>query len=209
MNLVEKIQRLVSLGSQISEDQVRSLMILIRKQLELENDQERSQYSIVSLFCNWCAHTEITQSLAGLRVLGRINDTLGKVKTAHTDEVRKELSQAVGLDISRSELLSFLSKLGIQHHLDEIKNWHPFLDNLIEIIRDVPLAFPPVSKLNKSDRRIYEKIVQNPIKVGAGVVSISLCNVDYSLLGYKGLGEILCLLIRTEDTITLVVPLEI
>lgn len=209
MNLVEKIQRLVSLGSQISEDEVRSLMILLRKQLELSDDNERSQYSTVNLFCNWCAHTEITQSLSGLRILGRINDVLVKVKTSHTDEVRNQLSQEVGFDIFHSELILFLDKLGIRHQLSEMKNWEPFLAHIIEIIRDVPLAFPSVGKLSKSARKIYEKIVQNPIKPGAGVILITLSKVDYGSLGVKGLGEIMCLLMHTEDTTTIVVPLEI
>jgi len=209
MDLLEKIQRLVNHGSQIDEDQVRSLMILIRKQLELVDKNDRSQYSTVNLFCNWCAHTEITQSLVGLRLLGRINDTLVKVKTSYTDEVRKELSQAVGLDTFQLEINLLFEKLDIKHQLSNKKNWRPFLNHLVEIIKDVPLAFPPVSKLSKDARKIYKKIIQNPIKSGAGVIFITLRKVDFSLLDANGLGEMMCLLIQTEDSTTIVVPLEI
>lgn len=209
MNVIDKIRGLIGLGPQINEDQVRSLMILLRKQLEVADDKERTQYSTVNLFCNWCAHTEITQSLAGLRVLGRINDALVKVKSSHTDEVRKQLSQAVGFDTFRSELILLLEKLGIEHDLSQNNSWGPFLDRIIEIIRDVPLAFPPVGKFNKSTRKIYDQIVQNPIKPGASVILITLSKVNYGLLGAKGLGEMMCLLIRTEDTTTIVVPLEL
>ena len=206
---MEKIQRLVNLGSQISEDQVRSLMILIRKQLELLDENERSKYSTINLFCNWCAHTEITQSLVGLRLLGQINDALVKVKTSPNDEVRKELSQAVGFGSFYSELILFLEKLDIKHQLSDQNNWRQFLTHLIEIIRDVPLAFPSIDKLNNNSRKIYEKVIQNPIKPGSGVILITLSKVDYSRHGAKGLGEILCLLIKTENAITIVVPMEI
>jgi len=209
MDLVEKIQRLVNLGSQISEDQVRSLMILIRKQLELLDENERSKYSTINLFCNWCAHTEITQSLVGLRLLGQINDALVKVKTSPNDEVRKELSQAVGFGSFYSELILFLEKLDIKHQLSDQNNWRQFLTHIIEIIRDVPLAFPSIDKLNNNSRKIYEKVIQNPIKPGSGVILITLSKVDYSRHGAKGLGEILCLLIKTENAITIVVPMEI
>jgi hypothetical protein len=209
MDLVEKIQRLVNLGSQISEDQVRSLMILIRKQLELLDENERSKYSTINLFCNWCAHTEITQSLVGLRLLGQINDALVKVKTSPNDEVRKELSQAVGFGSFYSELILFLEKLDIKHQLSDQNNWRQFLTHLIEIIRDVPLAFPSIDKLNNNSRKIYEKVIQNPIKPGSGVILITLSKVDYSCHGAKGLGEMLCLLIKTENAITIVVPMEI
>ena len=36
-----------------------------------------------------------------------------------------------------------------------------------------------------------------------------MSNVDYDALGAKDIGERMCLLIRMEDTTTIVVPLEI
>jgi len=53
------------------------------------------------------------------------------------------------------------------------------------------------------------QIAQNPIKSGAGVVAIQLSLIDYSALGAPNEGEIMCLLIRTEDTTTTVIPLLI
>jgi hypothetical protein len=209
MDVPEKIQRLVALGPRITEDQTRSLMILIRKQLELLDEGQRSDYSTLNLFCNWCAHTEITQSLAGLRVLGAINDALVKVKDAHTDDARKQLTAAVGLATCRAELVALAGKIGLKHDLDNQDTWSSVQRNLIEIITDVPLAFPPVSKLSKRARGIYEKIVQNPIKPGAGVMLIVLTKVDYGLMGAQGIGELMCLLVRTENGITLVVPLDV
>ena len=76
-----------------------------------------------------------------------------------------------------------------------------------QIIRDVPLAFPPTTRLKKDARAIYKQVVQNPIKPGAGVVSIKLSNVDYDALGAKGVGEIgVRSILQLEDSTQIVVP---
>jgi hypothetical protein len=79
---------------------------------------------------------------------------------------------------------------------------------MIEIIRDVALAFPALSKLKPTSQKIYNEIVQNPVKPGAGVVSIKLSNVNYDALGAKGIGQLPCLLMLLEDSTTIVVPLK-
>ncbi len=85
--------------------------------------------------------------------------------------------------------------------------WADFICNLIEIIRDVPLSFP--TQLDSTKQKIYNKIAQNPIKPGAGVIFVQISKIDYSALGAKDMGETMCLLIRTEDTTTSVIPLLI
>ncbi len=210
MNLIAKIQGIASEGIRISEDQVRSFMILVRKQLELTPDQEKVKYSTLNLFCNWSAHTAITQSLTGLQTLARINDAFVRVKNS-TDiaAIQEELSRAIGFGTLQDELVSFLDHTAVKHKPSDGAVWHHFLSHLIEIIRDVPLAFPPTGKLSKAAQKIYNRIAGNPIKPGAGVTLITISRVDYGKLGVEGLGEMTCLLIRTEDTTTTVVPLSI
>ena len=163
----------------------------------------------MNLFCNWAAHTKITQSLAGLQALARINDALVKVRSC-TDgnERQSEISRAIGFDHFYSELILLLTKLRLVHRLSEPLVWTVLLDHMIEIIRDVPLAFPALSKLKPTSQKIYNEIVQNPVKPGAGVVSIKLSNVNYDALGAKGIGQLLCLLMLLEDSTTIVVPLK-
>jgi len=71
------------------------------------------------------------------------------------------------------------------------------------------LSFPKLSALDKTKRKVYDHISRNAIKPGAGVISTQISNVDYDALGAKDIGERMCLLIRMEDTTTIVVPLEI
>jgi len=208
-DILLKIQNLVDRGAQVSEDEVRSLMNLVRKRLELEPEPSRNRYLTLNLFCNWAAHTKITQSITGLKVLGRINDALVRVRRASVDEIQTQMSRAIGFDPLYSEFLLLLRNVGITHKFSDKRVWAVFLAHLIEIIRDVPLAFPPVSKLKKDARKIYDRIVQKPIKPGAGVILIQLSSVDYGALGAKGVGTLMCLLVRTEDTTTTVVPLRI
>jgi hypothetical protein len=208
-DLLLKIQKILDRGTEVSEDEVRSLMILVRKRLEFETDATRSQYLTLNLYCNWTAHIKITQSITGLRCLAGINDALVRSMNSTGAEVQAGVSRAIGFDVLRSEFLLFFKTFGVNHKLSDKRIWVVFLAHLIEIIRDVPLAFPPVSKLQTGPRKIYDRIGQNPIKPGAGVISIKLFTVDYDGLGAKGFGKRMCLLVRTEDTTTTVIPLSI
>jgi hypothetical protein len=205
-DLLLKIKRILHEGSQIVEDEVRSLMILVRKRLELTSESARDQYLTLNLFCNWAAHTKITQSITGLKVLARINDALLEGKNGNGNEVQATVSRAIGFDTLYSEMLLFLQNNQVPNELNDPEVWQIFLRHVIEIIRDVPLAFPPATNLKKAARAIYKQVVQNPIKPGAGVVSIKLSNVDYDALGAKGIGEILCLILQLEDRTQIVVP---
>jgi hypothetical protein len=208
-DLLAKIQRILNRRSQVTEDEVRSLLVLVRKQLELHPVSKTSRYVTLNLFCNWAVHTEITQSLTGLRVLGRINDILVNVKTASGEEVQTELSRTVGFETLYDEFTCFLQKFGLTHQCADKRIWAVFLAHLIEIMRDVPLAFPAVKELPRGARKIYDRIRRNPIKPGAGVIWMKLSTVDYGKLGAKGFGEVTCLVIGTEDKTTIVIPLEL
>ena len=206
----DKIQEALAKGAEITEPEVRSTMILIRKNLENLSDTDRTNYLKLILFCNWCAHTEITQSITGLRILAKANDALVRVKdSTDATQIRAEISGAVGFENFRTELLAFLKTIQVTNSLNRDVEWVSFLHHLLEIIRDVPLAFPPLSKLQKESLKIYESVAQNPIKAGAGIVSASISKIDYEALGVKGGGRLWCVVLRSEDTTSTVVPLLI
>lgn len=201
-----KIRKLIELEARINEDQTRSLMILIRKELELMADPNRQKFLTLNLFCSWSVHTKIDQSMSGLRILARVNDALVRVKQAtDNNTILTEMTKAMGFNSLRLELSLFLKYINTNNISDH--TWKKFLDNLIEIIRDVPLSFPLTRELKPRESKIYEQIAQNSIKPGAGVVMIILSKIDYGKLGAKNIGELTCLLVRTEDTTTIVVPL--
>jgi hypothetical protein len=162
---------------------------------------------MLRLFCNWVAHTEITKSDTGLGVLAVINDTLVNIKNSmNMDEMRVKISQAIGFSVLRKELKMFFEYIKIENLLvSDNKAWFVFLGNLIEIIRDTPLSFPPLSKLNKTQQKIYNQIAENPIKPGAGVVSIKISLVKYP----PPTDETMCLIAKTEDTTSIIIPLLI
>jgi len=210
-DLITKIRNTIAKNESLEEADVRSLMILIRKLLDKMPQSDQQSFLIIRLFCNWVAHIEITNSKTGLRILSEINDALVNVKNS-TDmkEIQTKMSTAIGFPTLRKELKLFF------HHIDaddtlvsDNKVWAIFLTTLIEIIRDVPLSFPQLSKLDPTKQNIYEQIAQNPIKPGAGVISILISRINYGALGIKGAGDIMSLLIKTEDTTTTVIPLLI
>ncbi len=207
-DLITKIKTIIAKKEHIDEDSIRSLMILVRKLLDKMPQSDQNLYLTIRLFCNWVAHIEITKSNTGLRILAKINDTLVSSKDSKDTiaAMRTKMSQAIGFSVLRKELKSFFSHIGVDDILVSDKNiWAVFLDNLIEIIRDVPLSFPPLSKLDATKQKIYDQIAKNPIKPGAGVISIKIRLIEYP----APFGQTMCLTIRTEDTTTLVIPLLI
>jgi hypothetical protein len=210
-DLIAKIKTSVAKKERIDEENLRSLMILIRKLLDKMSQTDQNPYLTIRLFCNWVAHIEITNSNTGLRLLAEINDALVSIKNStDTIAMRTVISHAIGFSVLRKELKSFFGHIGVDDILVSDNNiWGIFISNLIEIIRDVPLSFPPLSQLDATKKNIYYKIAQNPIKPGAGVISIQISRINYSALEAKDVGDIMCILIKTEDTTTAVIPLLI
>jgi hypothetical protein len=209
-DLITKIKETVSKKERLEEPDVRSLMILARKLLDQMPPQDQQSFLIIRLFANWAVHNEITQSNTGLRILSAINDALVKFKSVDTETLRIGISQEIGLSALRREIKLFFGHISIDDTIISDNNvWAVFVTHLIEIIRDVPLSFPHLSSLNKTKRKIYDQIARNTIKPGTGVISIQISIEDYAALGAKDSGDLMCLVIRTEDTTTIVVPLII
>ena len=206
-NSIDKIKSIINKSISMDEDDVRSLMILIRKKLEEMSQIDRDLFLTLNLFCDWTAHIKIDKSNTGLRILAKINDTLVENKNSQDIiEIQKKMSGSIGFSILRDELALFLKKILITDILVTDNNaWLIFINNLIEIIRDTPLLFPPLNSLNKSQQNIYDKIVSNPIKIGAGVISIKISLIKYP----APMNEIMCLVIKTEDTTNFIIPLII
>ncbi len=209
IDLIEKMGNTASKNEALEEEDVRTLMILARKLLDLEPTLN-TQFLIIRLFANWAVHVEISRSNIGLRILSAINDALVTNKSADTGALCNGISKEIGFPSLRKELKQFFDFF---HIVDTIASndrvWAVFVTHLIEIIRDVPLSFPPISTLDKSKRKIYDAIACNSIKPGAGVVAIRISMIDYGSHGAKDVGKRMCLVIMLEDTTTIAVPLII
>jgi len=209
-DLITKIKKTLSKKESLEEPDVRSLMIIARKLLDQMPPPDQQPFLIIRLFANWAVHNKITQSNTGLRILSAINDTLVKFKSVNTDTLRVGISQEIGFTALRREMKLLFDHIGIDDTIISDNNvWAIFVNHLIEIIRDVLLSFPHLSSLNNTKRKIFDQIAKNAIKPGTGVISIQISIVDYTALGAKDSGNLLCLLIRIKDTTTIVVPLTI
>lgn len=209
-DILAKINEVFQKGDRMTEHELRSVMILIRKLLELMSDQDKLPYLLLVLFCNWAAHTEITKSNTGLRLLAKVNDALvGSRHSGDGLQIGLRMSEALSFSDLRKELVEFLTQNGLETAIiRDDRTWATcFLAHLIEVIRDVPLAFP--TQLDVAKQKIYDSIAQNALKPGAGVISLRLSRVDYDKIGAKGIGERLCVLVTMADTTTIVIPLAI
>lgn len=205
--LARKIQEIVKRGHEITEDDVRLLSIHVRKHLEFLSEQ--TTFATLNLFCNWAMHTQIMESLSGLQTLARVNDALVNSKTGLGGILIKELYTAIGFNTLRSELIEFYRQTGIVHQFDHPGVWVRYVQHLIEIIRDVPIEFPPLSKLSSKKKNIYDQIAQNPISPGAGVISIALSHATFTEPTTNRSRELLCVRIRLENGQSLVAPIGI
>lgn len=209
VDINNKIENLLKNGPNISEDQVRSLMALVRKRIESIPETEKLNYLVLKLFGDWSLHNKIDKSNTGLRTIARINDALVQVKDIQDNsEVQIKLSEAIGYVALRREFILFLnnSRLDpapLQHH----DTWGHILTHLIEIIRDVPLTFPPLSELNKAQQKIYDQITKSTLSLGGGVIMMQITKIDYSQVGLKDTGKLMSLHILLENTTNIIVPL--
>lgn len=207
-----KIKSHLEIGPKISESEVRSLMTLISKRLELMVDVEKQNYLTLSLFCNWCKHTKIDQSNTGLRIIAKVNDALVEGKDYQDNsKIELKISQAIGYVSLRRGLILFLNSIGFDGYFEvspEGNNfWGHFLTHLFEIIRDVPIVFPSIASLDKTKQKIYNQIARSAIRPGAGVIGMKITKVDYSKMGMKNMGELISLHIKLENTTNVIVPL--
>ena len=202
-----KIQRIVSLGIEANEDEVRSLAVLVRKRLETTPDT--SPYLTLNLFCTWAVHIAITNSTTGLKTVAMVNDALVKAQDAGpvgpAGPALQALVGAVGFKTLRAEFTSFLDETNISHRFHDDGVWRAVLRHLIEIIRDVPIAFPPpIPKVKPKVLKIYEQAIHEQAKKpGAGVIRISISDRIAGDDNSKGR----YLVIETEDARELLVPL--
>jgi hypothetical protein len=209
-DLVEKIYKALTGSGELSEAEVRSMMVIFRKLLDNMSEEDQQKFLVIRLFSNWALHNEIRNSITGLRILSAVNDALVKYKDSPTDDAIEGISNEFGLIALLEELQLFLRHIGIEPSLLlNSKSWQEFISHLIEIVRDVPVIFPDLASLDKKKQKIYNEISRNPIKPGAGVIAINLSVVDYDALGAKGMGKVWCIIVTTADTTRVVVPFKI
>ena len=210
-DLIRKIRDTVSKSSNLEEADARSLMILVRKLLDKMSEIDQKYFLVIRLFANWAAHIAITQSNTGLRILSAINNGLVAVKdSTDTIAIQTTMSRAIGFPALRKEMKLFFDRIRVDDILvSDNDSWATFVGHLVEIIRDVPISFPELSGLDKTKRKIYEEIAQSPIKPEAGMVAAQISQEDYAAARTQEAARNMCLLIRTADTTTIVIPLLI
>lgn len=204
-----KIENLLKNGPDISEDQVRSLMALFRKRIESMTESDKQKYLVLKLFCDWSLHNQIDQSNTGLRTLAKVNDALVVVKNSKDSHITQtKLSESIGYVALRREIKLFLKNCGLdQTRIQDNNTWGQFLTHLIEIIRDVPLSFPSVVKLDKTKQKIYNQIAQNALGPKGGVMMMQIIKIDYGQLGLPNGKELFSLHAKLENTTNIIVPL--
>ncbi len=146
-DLVRKIMDTVAKNKNLEEADVRSLMIMIRKLLEMMTEPETKPFLIIRLFSNWVAHIAITQSNTGLRILSAVNNALVSIKDSiDSIAMQTKMSEAIGFSALRRELKLFFDRIGVDDIIVADNHvWAVFV-SLLRPSNSIPILgvlFPP------------------------------------------------------------------
>jgi hypothetical protein len=207
-DVARKIRSLASRREPLSESDACHLMVLCRKYLEHQSDEERPRYRTLRFFGDWAAHILIDRSPEGMDLLKRLNDTLVEVgPIASYEVVGGRLTEVLSFRQLRREIGEVFERVGVPDSIDgDQDRWRIFIAHVIEIIRDCPLVLGAEDDMSRRARELYAAIKANPVKQGCWVVGVAVVEVDYSQFSPGGKKEV-CLQILTSDTTRLVIPM--
>jgi hypothetical protein len=138
--IAEKLRRLLERGITTESDVV-YFLVEIRKLMDLRTDLENhsaERYGSLRLYCNWVAHTDLSNSQAK-EIVKKADAAYPKLLDGTLTETEKDdFRRVFNLDSFRAELSEFLR----QYHLPCFSDsgWNHFLASFLNVIEDCPLA---------------------------------------------------------------------
>jgi len=138
----------------------KAFMINLRELLEEED--LKSTYPYLNLYCDWCAHTNISRSTVAFNILLSLTKSICQhnidPKTIDDGDIHKRIIDTIGILQLQREMTQVLQRFNLPS--TPIENWTMWKDILGLIIYDIqqkPIMFPSRIK-NKAHQRIYDAI---------------------------------------------------
>lgn len=136
--------------------------ILDRTREALEEKSEKGTYGHLNFYCNWCVHSELTQSSVCFDMLRKITDIL--LSKPNNDPHLPWFTDAVAdtLDLKklRLQLIDFYGRNSIPAEIfKNYEYWQHFAAYLREIISEKPIRFPadPSARKDRA-KKLYDEI---------------------------------------------------
>ena len=162
----------------ITKNDVRAVLILARKLIEILPQTERSSYDTLQLYYDWSAHIMIDRSDEGVRILQNLNTLLNMNTRGAKNNISNDLSMALSLNEAHRQLNSLLVKHGNAANSISHEKWSILLPLVAAIIKDSPLQIGTKKKFAAA----RDSIVSRPIIAQETLVSLTVtlipANVD-------------------------------
>lgn len=138
----------------------KGFMIDLRELLEEESLQ--STFPYLNLYCDWCAHPEISRSTVAFEMLLSLTKSICQHNIAPSSvedgDIHKRIIDTIGILQLRQEIIKVLHRYNLQAAIIENwVNWKNILGLILSDLQQKPLIFPsPIH--NRVHRRIYDAI---------------------------------------------------
>ena len=129
----------------------------------LEKQSKKSQYPVLSMFCNWYLHSEITRSAIGYNLIKQVGDLIfDDIQDTSNDQERYDrlvlhISKSLDLNALWRELDRFFKNNGISSELISKDNWERLYKVIVHDLEERPIKLPRVSgkrsKLNNTQKK--------------------------------------------------------
>lgn len=138
--ILRKLRALFERGIRTESDVV-YLLVEIRKLMDLRTDLDThsaEKYGSLRLYCNWVAHTDLSNSQAK-EIVKKADAAYPKLLDGTLTETEKDdFRRIFNLASFRGELSEFLRRYDLPCFSDS--DWNRFLASFLNVIEDCPLA---------------------------------------------------------------------
>lgn len=152
-----EITRLLS-GDELTKSDVINLMSQLR--ICLETDNLRRQYPYLTMYCDWTVHPQLSRSALAFQVIESIADAIiNNPNAPNTLAFFDDITKAFLFEELRTDCIKVSTHYGTPGKFCTNNDiWNAFLEFLISILIERPLAFPESTILPKNVAPIYNRI---------------------------------------------------
>lgn len=143
----------------------------------MEENKISEQYKHLNLYCNWCFHSKLSQSMVGFRILEMCSSIFEKNKYDRSANlIISSISDALSTNKLKSEGSCLLKSMNLSPLIFEVPIiWNGFLGTLMRIILNRPITFPSYRSIqnNPKYKKIYERWLASTSEAGFRINAVS------------------------------------
>ena len=134
----------------------KGFMINLRELLEEKSPQSTSPY--INLYCDWCAHTQISRSTLAFEILLLLTKSICQhnitPKSVENGDIHKRIIETIGILQLRQEIITVLHRYNLRATIiEDWVNWKNILGLILSDLQQKPLLFP-----NPIHSRVHQRI---------------------------------------------------